>query len=126
MRFFEDLQPGELLSGDGHVVDADEAADFARRYDPQYRPPAGTAYIHRGPQISPWQAAALSWKLLSEVAAGASIQEATFTKPAEVQWLRREGERLQAGWRPGPDGRLVVPPGWHMVRDVPLLPPPRG
>lgn len=87
MRFFEDLQSGELLSIDGHAVDADEAADFARRYDPQYTPHVGTAYIHRGPQISPWQAAALSWRLLSKVAAGASIQEASFTSPADVQWF---------------------------------------
>jgi hypothetical protein len=39
---------------------------------------------------------------------------------------RREQERLKAGWTAGPDGRLVVPPGWRMVRAVPLLPPPRA
>jgi hypothetical protein len=33
--------------------------------------------------------------------------------------------KLAAGWLPGPDGRLVVPPGWRMVPTVPLLPPPR-
>lgn len=37
----------------------------------------------------------------------------------------REQERLKAGWTPGPDGQLVVPPGWRMVPAVPLLPPPR-
>lgn len=39
---------------------------------------------------------------------------------------RREKELLAAGWTPGPDGRLVVPPGWRTVPAVPLLPPPRG
>jgi hypothetical protein len=37
---------------------------------------------------------------------------------------RRQRERLAAGWTAGPDGQLVVPPGWRMVRAVPLLPPP--
>lgn len=32
--------------------------------------------------------------------------------------------KLGAGWTPGPDGKLVVPPGWRMVPEVPLLPPP--
>jgi hypothetical protein len=36
---------------------------------------------------------------------------------------RREKERLAAGWTRGPDGKLVVPPGWRMVRVVPLLLP---
>lgn len=40
---------------------------------------------------------------------------------------RREARRkLGEGWTPGPDGRLVVPPGWRMVPAVPLLPPPRA
>jgi hypothetical protein len=39
---------------------------------------------------------------------------------------RREKEKLAAGWTPGPDGRLVVPPGWRMVPAAPLLPPPAG
>ena len=38
---------------------------------------------------------------------------------------RRQKERLTAGWTPGPDGQLVVPPGWRMVPAVPLLRPPR-
>lgn len=38
---------------------------------------------------------------------------------------RRETKRkLADGWTPGPDGELVVPPGWRMVPAVPLLPPP--
>lgn len=37
---------------------------------------------------------------------------------------RIEKEKLAAGWTAGPDGRLVVPPGWRMVPAVPLLPPP--
>jgi hypothetical protein len=37
---------------------------------------------------------------------------------------RREKERLAAGWTRGPDGKVVVPPGWRMVRIVPQLPPP--
>ena len=35
-------------------------------------------------------------------------------------------EKLAAGWLPGPDGKLVVPPGWRMVPALPLLPPPRA
>lgn len=93
MRYFEDLQLGERLTIGGHVVDAAEASDFARRYDAQYIPPPGTAYVHRGPQISPWHAAALSWKLLSELAATASIEEASFTRPVDVQWLTRVSVR---------------------------------
>lgn len=34
--------------------------------------------------------------------------------------------KLAMGWLPGPDGRLVVPPGWRMVPAVPLLPPAAG
>jgi hypothetical protein len=37
---------------------------------------------------------------------------------------RNEREKLAGGWLPGPDGALVVPPGWRMVPAVPLLPPP--
>jgi acyl dehydratase len=112
MRYFEDLQVGELLIIGGHLVDAAEAADFARRYDPRYIPPLDAAYVHRGPQISPWQAAALSWKLLSELAATASIAEASFERPAEVQWptavhvgdaLRVEAELLE-----------ILPPNTHL------------
>ena len=33
MRYFEDLQVGEMLTFGGLVVDAAEAEDFARRYD---------------------------------------------------------------------------------------------
>ena len=89
MRYFEDLQVGETLTFGGHVVDAAEAADFARRYDPEYIPESGIAYVHRGPQISPWQAAALSWKLLSDLAATISLESATFERPANVEWQRR-------------------------------------
>lgn len=38
----------------------------------------------------------------------------------------REREQRAAGWTPGPDGTLVVPPGWRIVPAVPLLPPPAG
>jgi hypothetical protein len=37
---------------------------------------------------------------------------------------RNEKQKLAEGWTPGPDGKLVVPPGWRMVPAVPLLPPP--
>jgi hypothetical protein len=37
---------------------------------------------------------------------------------------RNQRAKLAEGWTPGPDGRLVVPPGWRMVPAVPLLPPP--
>ena len=86
MRFFEDLQVGEAWTFDGPVVDAAEAADFARRYDPEFIPPPGRGYIHRGPRISPWQAGALSWKLLSDLAATLPIEEVAFAKPAEPEW----------------------------------------
>ena len=89
MRHFEDLKIGETLGSGGLVVDAAEAADFARRYDPQFVPPASTAYVHRGPAISPWQAAALSWKLLSDLAATAPIEEAAFATPVDLQWVTR-------------------------------------
>ena len=39
---------------------------------------------------------------------------------------RTERKKLSEGWTPGPDGQLVVPPGWRMVPAVPLLPPPSG
>jgi len=89
MRYFEDLQVGERLTIGGHVVDAAEAADFARRYDPEYVPSPGRGYVHRGPEISPWQAAALSWKLLSDLAATLRVEEAAFTEPSDLQWPRR-------------------------------------
>lgn len=87
MRYFEDLQVGETLTLGGLRVEADEAGDFARRYDPDFVPPSGVGWIHRGPRISPWQAAALSWKLLSDLAASEPVAEAGFSRPAEVQWL---------------------------------------
>jgi hypothetical protein len=93
MRHFEDLEIGETLTRGGLVVDAAEAADFARRYDPECVPPASTAYVHRGPPISPWQAAALSWKLLSDLAATTPIEDAAFSAPADLQW----GTRVSAG-----------------------------
>ena len=89
MRHFEDLQIGETLTLGGLVVDAAEAADFARRYDPQFLPPASTACVHRGPAISPWQAAALSWKLLSDLAVTMPVEEAAFSAPADLQWQTR-------------------------------------
>ena len=70
----------------GLQVDAAEAEDFARRYDPEYIPPSGVGWIHRGPRISPWQAAALSWKLLSDLAAPEPLAEAAFSRPGDVQW----------------------------------------
>jgi acyl dehydratase len=88
MRYFEDLQVGERLVFGGLVVDGAEAADFARRYDPQHVPRPGIAYVHRGPGISPWQAAALSWKLLSDLAATMTVEEAAFTGPSDLQWRR--------------------------------------
>lgn len=39
---------------------------------------------------------------------------------------RQDKEKLAAGGAPGPDGGLVVPPGWRMVPAVPLLPPPEN
>jgi acyl dehydratase len=89
MRYFEDLQIGEMWSLRGAPVDGAEAEDFARRYDPEYIPPSGVGWIHRGPQISPWQAAALGWKLLTELAAAEPVIEATFSRPTDVQWLNR-------------------------------------
>lgn len=38
---------------------------------------------------------------------------------------RSRRAKLAEGWLPGPDGKLVVPPGWRMVPAVPLLLPPR-
>lgn len=87
MRYFEDLQIGETLTFGGLRVDAAEAVDFALRYDPEFVPPAGVGWIHRGPAISPWQGAALSWKLLSDLAAGEPVKDAAFSRPAEVRWL---------------------------------------
>ena len=89
MRHFEDLQVGEAMTFGGHRVDAAEAEAFARRYDAEYIPPTGVGWIHRGPQISPWQAAALSWKLLSDLAAAEPLVEATLSRPTDVQWLNR-------------------------------------
>jgi hypothetical protein len=86
MRYFEDLQIGEIFTSGGLVVDGGEAADFARRYDPKHLPPTGIAYIHRGPEISPWQAAALSWKLLTDIASTCLVEEAEFTGPSDLQW----------------------------------------
>lgn len=87
MRYFEDLQVGETLTLGGLRVDAAEAEDFARRYDPKYIPPLGVGWIHRGPQISPWQAAALSWMLLSDLTTVTPLVEAAFSRPSDVQWL---------------------------------------
>ena len=87
MRYFEDLQVGEALTFGGIRVDAAEAEDFARLYDPQYIPPSGVGWIHRGPRISPWQAAALSWKLLTDLADAEPLMEAAFSRPGDVQWL---------------------------------------
>jgi acyl dehydratase len=86
LRYFEDLRVGERLVLGGHRVDEAEAADFAARYDPEYMPPSGMGWIHRGPRISPWQAAALSWKLLSDLAAAEPIEDAAFSRPADVHW----------------------------------------
>lgn len=39
---------------------------------------------------------------------------------------REKRRKLGEGWLPGPDGKLVVPPGWRMVPAIPLLPPPQA
>ena len=36
MRYFEDLQPGDVEESAPHVVDRDHMLAFARQYDPQY------------------------------------------------------------------------------------------
>ena len=97
MRYFEDLQVGERLTLGGFRVDLAEAEDFARRYDPEYIPPSGVGWIHRGPGISPWQAAALSWTLLRDLAAAEPLMEAGFSRPSDVQWLYEVsvGDRLR-------------------------------
>jgi len=43
-----------------------------------------------------------------------------------IDMVRRRNARqkLAAGWSPGPDGRLVVPPGYRMVAEPKRLPPP--
>lgn len=86
MRYFEDLEPGETMTFGGLVVDVEEAEDFARRFDPARVPPPGRGYIHRGPEISPFHAAALSWKLLSDLAASSDIAEAEFGRPVDLEW----------------------------------------
>jgi len=50
---------------------------------------------------------------------------ATLTRLVDMVKRRETQAKLAAGWSAGPDGRLVVPPGWRMVRAVPLLPPPK-
>ena len=35
MRYFEDLQPGDIALGSTFVVERDEMVEFARRWDPQ-------------------------------------------------------------------------------------------
>lgn len=97
MRYFEDLRLGETLTAGGLRVEEDEAAGFARRYDPEYIPPSNVGWIHRGARISPWQAAALSWKLLLDLAAAEPVAEARFSRPADVQWLFEVsvGDRLR-------------------------------
>jgi hypothetical protein len=49
---------------------------------------------------------------------------ASLTELIAMLARRNAREKLAQGWLPGPDGRLVVPPGWRMVPAVPLLPPP--
>jgi len=39
---------------------------------------------------------------------------------------RQKLEKLREGYTPGPDGNLVVPPGYWFVPAVPLLPPPQA
>ena len=97
MRYFESLHVGETLVLDGGRVEIDDAADFARRYDPDYVPPENMGWIHRGPRISPWQAAALSWKLLLDLAAAEPIADAAFSRPTGVEWLHEVsvGDRLR-------------------------------
>ena len=50
--------------------------------------------------------------------------EARLGELLDMVTRRDRQQKLAAGWAPGPDGRLVVPPGWRMVPAVPLLPPP--
>jgi len=35
VRYFEDLQPGDVALGSTFVVERDELVEFARRWDPQ-------------------------------------------------------------------------------------------
>lgn len=86
MRYFEDLQVGETLTQGGLVVELADAEHFARHYDPALLPAPGRAYIHRGPEVSPWQAAALSWKLLSDLSVAMAAEEAVFSSPRNVEW----------------------------------------
>jgi AcrR family transcriptional regulator len=71
------------------------------------------------------------WRKHAEYEAKAAYSEGNRKALTErltglVAMLARRDERakLAAGWLPGPDGALVVPPGWRMVPAVPLLPPP--
>ena len=101
MRFFEDLQVGEKLTFNGLVVDAAEAAEFARRYDPEQVPQPNIYYSDGdGPHISRWLVAALSWKMLADIAATDPVQEAAFSQPSDLQWKHpvspRDVLRLEA------------------------------
>ena len=72
MSYYEDLEVGRVFTVGGVTVGAEQAIEFARLYDPAYIPSADVVYVHRGPQISPWQAAAFSSRLLSNLAASQS------------------------------------------------------
>jgi len=101
MRFFEDLQVGEKLTSNGLVVDAAEAAEFARRYDPEHVPQPNIYYSDGdGPHISRWLVAALSWKMLADCAATDAVHEAAFSRPSDLQWKHpvspRNALRLEA------------------------------
>lgn len=86
MTCFESLEVGQVFTIGGLEVDERQATEFAEQYDPRFVPRPGVAYVHRGPEISPWQAAAFSWRLLSNLAANPPIEQASFSRPQDLNW----------------------------------------
>lgn len=86
MMHFEDLEVGSVFTVGGIEVGAQQATEFARLYDPAFIPCPNTTYVHRGPRISPWQAAAFSSRLLSNLAASQPVEQCAFSDPRDLAW----------------------------------------
>lgn len=66
--YFEDLRPGRVFTAGPVPVEPQEAADFARLYDPQpfhLDAEAGAASVFGGLVASGWQTAAYSMRMLA-------------------------------------------------------------
>ena len=67
MRYFEDFNPGDIMTHDGISLSQEEIVEFASKYDPQpfhTEPAAAEKTIYGGLIASGWQTAATTMRMI--------------------------------------------------------------